>query len=190
MAIHIQKLAKKITFHILSSFLKIRDKLSPPKRKFEGVNIQNGFTILDYGAGLGSYTMPAAEIVGEFGKVYAADIDPLSIEKIRKTAKKRGLGNIETIIVDVKNETGLVDNCVDVIFCFDMIGYVNQKNGARDHLIEEFHRVMKPKSMLYLDSHRLTDNKLISTVTGQNLFKFSKKLRKTMAFERVDNLNK
>jgi len=41
---------------------------------------------------------------------------------------------------------------------------------ARDRLIEEFHRVMKPKSVFNLDSHRLTEDNVISTVTGHNLF--------------------
>ncbi len=170
-------MANYFIFQMLSLFIKIRDTFRSPRKKFEGINLQNGFKILDYGAGLGSHTIPAAEIVGESGKVYAADIHPLSIQKIRKAAKKRGLGNIETILVDVENETGLEDNCVDVIFCFDMLAYVNRKNGARDRLIEEFHRVMKPKSVLYLDSHRLTEDNIISTLTRQSLFKISKNLK-------------
>ncbi|MCK4479516.1 MAG: hypothetical protein KAV01_03220, partial [Candidatus Lokiarchaeota archaeon] len=76
--------------------------------------------------------------------------------------------------------------CVDVVFCFDMLAYVDQKNGARDRLIEEFHRVMKPKSILYLNSHRLTESNIISTVTRQNLFKISKKLKRTMVFEKLE----
>ena len=180
-----EKTTNNFIFQTLSLFLKMRDKLRSPKKKLEGMNLQQGFTILDYGAGIGSYTIPAAEIVGESGKIYAADIDPLSIHEIRKAAKKKGLGNIETILVDDgTNKTGLEDNCVDVIFCFEMIGYVNRKNGARDRLIEEFHRVMKPKSMIYLNSHRLTEKNLIKTVTEQNLFKFSKKIKKTIKFER------
>ena len=67
-----------------------------------------------------------------------------------------------------------------------MLAYVDQKNGDRDRLIEEFHRVMKPKSVLYLNSHRLTESNIISTVTRQNLFKISKKLKRTMVFERLE----
>ncbi|MCK5145001.1 MAG: class I SAM-dependent methyltransferase, partial [Candidatus Heimdallarchaeota archaeon] len=177
-------LVNNLNFRIMSLFLIMRDKFRSPKKKLEGINLQDGYIILDYGAGLGSHTLPTAEIVGESGKVYAADINPLSIQTIKKAAKNRGLGNIETILVDVKNETGLEDNCVDIVFCFDMLGYVNRKNGARDRLIKEFHRVMKPKSLLYLNSYRITEKELISIVTGQNLFKFSKKLKKLLMFER------
>ena len=60
-----------------------------------------------------------------------------------------------------------------------------QHAKARDRLIEEFHRVMKSKSVFNLDSHRLTEDNIISTVTGQSLFKISKKLKKTLAFERI-----
>ena len=60
-----------------------------------------------------------------------------------------------------------------------------QHAKARDRLIEELHRVTKPKSVLYLDSHHLTEDNIISIVTGQNLFKISKKLKRTLAFETI-----
>ena len=44
---------------------------------------------------------------------------------------------------------------------------------------------MKSKSVFDLDSHRLTEDNIISTVTGQNLFKISKKPKRTLAFERI-----
>ena len=43
---------------------------------------------------------------------------------------------------------------------------------------------MNSKSVFNLDSNRLTEDNIISTVTGQSLFKISKKLKKTLAFER------
>lgn len=60
-----------------------------------------------------------------------------------------------------------------------------QHAKVRDRLIEEFHRVMKPKSVFNLDTHRLNEDNIISTLTGQNLFKISKKLKRTLAFERI-----
>ncbi len=180
-----EKSTTKYSNKILSVFLKIRDAFGSPGKKLKGMNLQEGFKILDYGAGLGSHAIPAAECVGETGKVYAADIDPVFLQKIKEMAINKGLGNIETILVDNKNTTGLKDNCVDVVFCFDMLGYLNRKNGEQDRLIEEFHRVMKSKSVLYIDSHRLTKANIISTVTGQNLFKFFKKLQRTMVFDRL-----
>jgi len=61
----------------------------------------------------------------------------------------------------------------------------HQHAKAIDRLIEEFNRILKPKSVFNLDSHRLTEDNIISTVTGQSLFKISKKLKKTLAFERI-----
>ena len=60
-----------------------------------------------------------------------------------------------------------------------------QHAKARDRLIEEFHRLMKPRSVFSFDSHCLTENNIISTVTGHNLFKISKKLKITLASERI-----
>ena len=60
-----------------------------------------------------------------------------------------------------------------------------QHAKARDRLIEEFHRVMKSKSVFNLDSNRLTEDNIISNVTGHSLFQISKKLKRTLAFERI-----
>lgn len=73
-----------------------------------------------------------------------------------------------------------------------MINSLNKSNEkfrqhakSRGRLIEGFHRVLKPKSIIYLDSHCLTEDNIISTLTGQNLFRISQKPKRTLAFERI-----
>jgi len=41
----------------------------------EKVGIQRGHIVLDFGCGSGTYTLPAAEMVGNRGRVYAVDKD-------------------------------------------------------------------------------------------------------------------
>jgi len=45
---------------------------------------KRGNIILDYGCGIGFNTIPAAEIVGREGTVYALDVHPLAIKSVEK----------------------------------------------------------------------------------------------------------
>lgn len=55
---------------------------------------------MDYGCGIGSFTFPAASLVGEKGKVYALDKQPVAIKGVEEKAKKEGFLNIATILSD------------------------------------------------------------------------------------------
>ncbi|MCK4972036.1 MAG: methyltransferase domain-containing protein, partial [Candidatus Heimdallarchaeota archaeon] len=73
-------------FRILSTMISIRDILINLEKVVEEIGIQPGNVVLDYGCGLGSFSIPAAKIVGEKGKVYALDIHPLAIKRTKKKA--------------------------------------------------------------------------------------------------------
>jgi ubiquinone/menaquinone biosynthesis C-methylase UbiE len=60
-----------------------RDLSLGPKKILRKIdNIRNGSSVLDYGCGPGNFTIAAAELVGDKGKVYAADIHPLAYPEI------------------------------------------------------------------------------------------------------------
>ena len=97
--------------------LKLRDAFLRPRKilnKIEGV--KNGISILDYGCGPGSFTLAAPEIVCIDGTVFAADIHPLALEHVRKSASKRGFKNIKTILT--ADKTDLPDSSIDIILLF------------------------------------------------------------------------
>ncbi len=74
-------------------------------RKWEQDNlIQEGQTVLDYGCGTGSFTIPAAKIVSTRGKVYALDYFPRQLAIVNKKSRKERLTNIETILCFGKPE--------------------------------------------------------------------------------------
>jgi precorrin-6B methylase 2 len=60
--------------------------------------------VLDFGAGSGSYSIPAAQLVGPTGEVYAADIHPLALKEIRKKAEMKGIKNLRTILTACETE--------------------------------------------------------------------------------------
>jgi len=44
-----------------------------PKKVLEHIGVAPGHTLLDVGSGAGGFSIPAASVVGEAGKVYAVD---------------------------------------------------------------------------------------------------------------------
>ena len=61
------------------------------------VGVRAGMAVLDFGCGSGTYTIPAAKLVGEGGRVYALDINKRALDRMEKKARKEGLKNIVRI---------------------------------------------------------------------------------------------
>ncbi|MGI8669908.1 MAG: class I SAM-dependent methyltransferase, partial [Aridibacter sp.] len=76
------------------------------------LNISEGKTVADIGAGSGWFSVIAAKKVGQNGKIYAVDINEDSIKYINERKSKENLANIEAILgtpVDPKLATDSVD---------------------------------------------------------------------------------
>ena len=94
------RIESNLGFRLMAFGYKFRDLRLPRKNILKEVGIKPGSSVLDYGCGPGSYTVALAELVGESGKVYAQDIHPLAIRKVKGIASKRQLANVETILSD------------------------------------------------------------------------------------------
>ena len=53
------------------------------------IGIRRGQTVLDFGCGCGTYTIPATRIVGEQGRVYALDKDEEALDELMQKANER-----------------------------------------------------------------------------------------------------
>ncbi len=173
------KKQSNIDFRCMSFFFKIRDKFHPPIEKIRKASIKHGEIVLDYGCGSGSYTIAAVEKVGPNGKIIAADIHPLALEKVRKKAEKIGYHNVETIQTDCA--TGLDDKCIDKVMCFDVFHDIPHKND----ILKEFHRVLKPNSILSFDDHHMNEDEIIDFITSKGLFKLAEKKDKQYNFIKI-----
>ena len=132
--------------------------------------------MLDYGCGPGSYVRTVSEMVGESGKVYALDIEPLAVESVKKISEKHGLKNVETILSDRK--TGLPDESIDVVLLYDTFHDLADPNGV----LEELKCVLKPNGILSLSDHHMKEGDIISEVTDRKLFRLLRKGEKTYSF--------
>ena len=97
------------------------------------------------------YTIPAAGIVGEQGRVYALDKDKEDLDELMQKAESAGLKNIERMETSGQLEIDLVDESVDRVLLFDVLhSYYFSQTKERRRLLNEIHRVMKPSALLLL----------------------------------------
>ena len=164
------------SFRFMSLLFKVRDCLRPRRDILMEAGIRQGFNVLDYGCGPGSYTVIAAELVGIAGKVYALDIHPFAVKKVRDLASKKGLGNIATILSD--SETGLENGSVDVVLLYDVFHGLGDPKGV----LQEIHRVLRPNGLLSFSDHHMKKDEIIAKVTETGLFKLTGKGAKTYGF--------
>jgi predicted methyltransferase len=135
----------------------------------EEVGIEKGDVVLDFGCGIGYYTLPVAEIVGGEGKVYALDKDPDALTELMKKAESGGLDNIKTINTFGKFKISLDTSSVDVVLLYDVIhligweeteGETTRRSSVVDRqpFFEEVYTVTKQNALVsvytpHLDTH-------------------------------------
>lgn len=116
----------------LRSFLQNPHKILSPF-------VQQGMTILDVGCGPGFFTIPAARLTGNTGKVLAADLQSGMLEKLRNKISCSGdINNIQLIKCSETNVN--VQEKVDFIILFYMLHEVPNKFAT----IRELKSLLRP----------------------------------------------
>ena len=172
-------LKSNLHFKCMSFGFMFRDLLNPPKKKLNEAGITPGLHILDYGCGPGSYSIAAAKLVGQSGKVYALDIHPLAIQRLQQLVSRKGLTNVETICSDCA--TGLNDESIDVVLLYDTYHDLRDPHGV----VDELHRILKPAALLSFSDHHMKEDAIVSAMTKQKLFSLSKKGKRSYIFMKV-----
>jgi ubiquinone/menaquinone biosynthesis C-methylase UbiE len=110
--------------------------------------IKPGITALDIGSGMGYFTIPIAEMVGENGKVIAVDLQPKMINSLIRRAKKAGVDNrIETRVcasdsLGIDNLTGKID--------FALTFAVLHEFPSIPQALAQVAKTLKPGGILYI----------------------------------------
>lgn len=88
--------------------------------------VHEGSIVLDVGPGMGYFTIPMARMVGENGRVIAADIQERMLAGIKKRAERTGLQN--RVIAHLCSPLSLgISDSVDFILAFWMLHEVPDK---------------------------------------------------------------
>lgn len=134
------------------------------------VGLRSKQTVLDYGCGPGTFSMAAAGIVGQDGKVYALDVRPRALERIREKANSEKIENIETILLDTSGfATGLDKEIIDVILLYDVFHDIEDKQG----LLQELYRVLRPDGLLSVFPMHVGTLATLDIMSEYNLFRLS-----------------
>jgi ubiquinone/menaquinone biosynthesis C-methylase UbiE len=72
-------------------------------------------TLADIGCGGGFFTLPAARMAGQRGKVYGIDINPGVIKALEKQSEKEGLNNLY-LTTGRAEEKIVCERCADIVF--------------------------------------------------------------------------
>jgi len=130
-----------------------------PQRLLKAAGLKPGQKVLEVGCGPGFFTIPAAKIVGEEGFVYAVDVHPLAIERVKEKIERVKIKNITPILANA-SDTGLPDRSIDLAFLFGL-QYIA---GGLGNVIAEIQRTLKDGGVLSFEKTRGSAKKLIAEV--------------------------
>ena len=99
---------------------------------------------MEVGCGTGFFTIPAGELVGDEGRVYAIDPHPLAIEQVARKVRDAGLTHVRLIRADA-TEAGLASGSIDLALLF---GVVPSPTLPLDRLLPEMYRLLRPEGAL------------------------------------------
>jgi ubiquinone/menaquinone biosynthesis C-methylase UbiE len=115
-------------------------------------HVKPKMTVVDIGCAMGFFTIPAAEMVGENGRVLAVDLQPKMLEKLKKRAAKAKVADrIETRVCPA-DSVGLSDlaSQVDVVLAIAMV----HETPNPERLLAELSRCLKPEGRLLVAEPR------------------------------------
>jgi ubiquinone/menaquinone biosynthesis C-methylase UbiE len=93
------------------------------------IGLKPGDTLADIGSGDGYFSIPAAKMVGQSGKIYALDVSAEAISELKATASAAGLNNIQAAVGEAEN-TLLCRGCADVVLIANVLHDFNDPVAA------------------------------------------------------------
>ncbi|MBD3346604.1 MAG: methyltransferase domain-containing protein [Chitinivibrionales bacterium] len=115
---------------------KNRRQLIPPQKVLKMLDLKPGETLLDIGAGIGYFAIPALEFVGNTGKVIAADISSVMLDELKRRSGTRK--NLETLRCS-PDAIPLPDSSANTV----LFAFVYHEIDDRVAYLKEIHRLLK-----------------------------------------------
>ncbi len=129
-----------------------RESEEHPDQALDALRLQPGMVVADVGAGTGYMSLRMAKRVGPSGKVFAVDIQPEMLRRLRQNAAKAKLNNIEPVLGQ-EADPNLPANRLDLILLVDVYHELSQPQK----MLRKFYDALKPDGRLVLIEYRKED---------------------------------
>ena len=104
------------------------------------VGLQPGSVVADFGCGAGYFSVPAAQMIGPDGTVYAVDVMPDRLAVTQSTARQAGIKNITVVQADLEKPLERIPkSSCDAIIVSNILHQI----GSRDGLLGNMYMVLK-----------------------------------------------
>ena len=123
-----------------------------PETALDKIGLKPGMVVADVGAGVGYFTVRLAKRVGPEGKIFALDVQPEMLAKLRRHAAESKLTNIQPILSS-ESDPRLPENCCDLILMVDVYHELSQPQV----MLRKMRRALKNDGRLVLLEYRKED---------------------------------
>jgi ubiquinone/menaquinone biosynthesis C-methylase UbiE len=123
---------------------RLRYRFFGPEKALEGAGIRPGQTVLEVGCGTGFFTIPAARLLGDQGRLVAMDRLPASVAAVTAKVRTAGLTNV-LVVVGNALDTKLDAESTDVVM---ICGVIPAPMLPMDTLLAEMHRILRPGGIM------------------------------------------
>ena len=122
-------------------------KLIQDPHKILSSHVRPGMRVADIGCGMGYFTIPLAQLVGETGHVQAIEIQPQQLKRVDKRAKKSGV--MARISQTLAGESSLnLDPSMDFLLAFAVI---HEVPSSKKFFMETFDRLKERGRILIVE---------------------------------------
>lgn len=125
-----------------------KQKFLNPEKLLLEAGLKSGMTVADLGCGNGFFTLPAAKIVVESGKVWAVDVLEDALGKIMSLARINRCKNVRTLHYDL--ESGRASSIADLSCDLAIVGKVLPQLQQPQNFIREAYRLLKTGALVLL----------------------------------------
>ena len=111
-----------------------RDVIAHQAEIVAALELRPGQAVADIGSGTGVFLAPLSAGVGQSGRVYAVDIVPAFLERLRERVTEEQLANVE-VVAATPTDVSLAPASVDLLFVCDVYHHIEYPQVYLDTLL-------------------------------------------------------